>query len=205
MKITMGSLLEKDKNTEPVSRPLKNNECNIDMRFDEKMALEVYSVKSLAKIAVHCSSQGYRIVNTMREALLNRDAGIRSMTLREADIAARAVIDLKPDSTVDFLLMNGSLLIEGIVGDSESGFELRRRYNRGKQWFAEFRDKVDAKQIAKAQSIMIEIIDKLNSSGLHLWPEELDGVFHNELLRPEFMTDGQYMDATRKKLLIKDA
>lgn len=191
MKINSDSLLSNEHVYE-VNRPLRSNECSLDIQCENG---KVYSVKTLEIINEYCHSKDFIIVDTLKEAMLEcRNKNIKALSLREADIATRSrCLD---NNGVLFSLMNGCLLSEGIPGNAESGYELRRRYNRGKEWFSKNRT-ASIENIEKANGILADIVLKLNSLGLLLWPEEKSG-FHVDLLRPEYMSEYQYIQITRK-------
>lgn len=203
MKISTDNLLHQ-KDIHELNRPLKKYECNLSNQLEQieqvypftaKAAEQIYTVKTMRIISEYCSRNDFMIVDTLKEAMLEkRNNGIKALSVREADIATRSrCLD---NNGVLFSLMNGCLLTEGIIGSAGSGYELRRRYNRGIEWLKVNRN-ASEQNIEKASNILADIVLQMNRIGLLMWPEEKDG-FHNSLLRPEYMTEDQYARVTRK-------
>ncbi len=201
MKIKTSSLETiKESNVYELKRQLKAGECDLDIPnpLVTVISNNVYTVKTVGIIEEYCHKCGFVIVSTLKESLLEkRNNGIQALSTREADIATRSRCLDK--NVVIYSLMNGCFLTEGVIGNKESGYELRRRYNKGIEWIENNRN-ANQQYIEKANKILCEIVFGLNAIGLFMWPEEKGG-FHNSLLRPEYMTEEQYVKITRRLIV----
>jgi hypothetical protein len=159
-------------------------------------------------IREYIATTTYQIEQTVRLAIDARKAGRRALSLREADIATRSLLDLTVDGVIDFSLMNDCFLVEGTVGAEDSPWELRRKYNTGLAWVrsrpAALRDDIaEIDRLSRLKVKMDDILAKLISAGLRAWRVEVDVGFNDDLLRPEWMTDAQYDIASQRKMAVQ--
>jgi hypothetical protein len=180
----------------------KSGEINLSDpdRMSDKWRLEF--------IREYIATTTYQIEQTVRLAIDARKAGRRALSLREADIATRSLLDLTVDGVIDFSLMNDCFLVEGTVGAEDSPWELRRKYNTGLAWVrsrpAALRDDIaEIDRLSRLKVKMDDILAKLISAGLRAWRVEVDVGFNDDLLRPEWMTDAQYDIASQRKMAVQ--
>lgn len=180
---------------------LKKDEVKLYNKEDRRSFLRDEVKEYLNTIA-----RDYALCHHLKQALSLRSKGQRVLTVREADIAARCKLRLYEGSALDVSLINPSFtffLTEGVVGDKNNGWELRRSYNAGLKWFKNVNSgklKMIEGKILQARNRIDEIKSLLSAQGLNFWLDEVDGGFKDEFLRPEYMTFEQY-ERARKRIV----
>lgn len=149
---------------------------------------------------IYVKKYGWNAVSTVRKALLERASGLKTLTLREADIVARQKIDLNSPLLNEALLgKTHCYIMEGEPGrgaDGKLGKDLwyyRKRWNDGVRWRRTCRGDASEKDTARADALLNEIQDMIEVQfNLPMWLCEQYNGFDTELLKPEYMTWNQF-------------
>lgn len=156
---------------------------------------EVYSME----IFIYLKGIQYKLAPGLYVAISKRLSGERYLSPRELDVAARIKIDLSDSSLMDFALMEvGCTIIDGMIGDVPTSWNLRLRYNNGIAWVRRNGNK--HKRYSDAIEKLDELSFHLTNKGLPLWKEEKESGFHEELLTPEYMTPEAYHKESKEKI-----
>lgn len=131
----------------------------------------------------------------LKTVMLKRNSGAKVLTWREADIAARKQLNLNNQFFIAGLV--GAFLHEDNPYVKESIYILRATYNRGIEWVRNKRDLEPPEKQKTGNDYLRGIYDKIQLSGLKLWDEEKKNGFHQELLKPEYMTQNEFLIASR--------
>lgn len=213
MKISMNSLETKAVETGIVQQvSIGNQEIKAGMKVvpvTPFKAAEV-SIKKSGDASIYnpqafrfTEDSGWGSVDSLKQAFDMRTSGKKTLSFRECDILARSNIDISAGSSVEYFLMEmGCFMTEGVHGNSESGYELRARYNAGLKWIHEKKGSVIQQVMESAKERLLDIAGQLSSFGLNLWPEEVEHGFHADLLRPEWMTHTQYIECKKRPVRI---
>lgn len=145
---------------------------------------------------------GFKVVRTLEEVLKSRHVGQKVMTLREADIATRAAMDLHDKALWEAMNYFDSFLVEGTPGEPDSPWFLRKQYNRGIEFMRTEYTKAPPTQQARAMDRLTELRIQLAEFKLPLWPEEIEQGFAIDLLKPEYQTWGQYEQAIKRQKVV---
>lgn len=149
----------------------------------------------------YVASQGYEIVQSIKDALIGRQQGKKLLSLREADTAARANLNLK--SPLVFAAMStfsdmAAIIMEDIAGPDETVFELRSFYNRGIAYFKSEKCRTDPpERVMNARRAMDDALDMLDFARVPAWQKEIEHGFPVEMCKPDFLTWGQYEERRR--------
>lgn len=180
----------------------------------EKIAGDLESLKLHynPQIFKHIGDSGFEIVSNVFIAIEERLKKRKVLSIRELDIAARAGFDLKTSNVIESMFIDDFFLCEGIVGDVNSPWECRSRYNRGLVWFKENNIMYNpiANQCAlndiesRAFRIMDQMYHELCSHSLKPWPHEISHGFDEIFLIPEFMSAKEYSEKRLKNLRLFD-
>lgn len=137
----------------------------------------------------------WSIENDLKSAILKRNSGAKVLTWREADIAARKKIDL--NNKFFILGLSGSFLYEDTPHLTDSIYMLRATYNRGLDWVKNKRQSETPDKQKIGDDYLRGVYEKIELSGLRFWDEEKKNGFHQELLKPEYMTQNEFLIASR--------
>jgi len=170
--------------------------CHIDQEHKDVL---------VAHGSIYVEKQGWMVADTIRAALTGRAAGEKLLSPREADVAARQSLDLNSPFLLATLMTDlHCYLMEGQPGkgpDGKNGNDLwyyRRRWNNGVKWRQEYKADSPEDTTKKAEALLLSIEDVINNQfNLPLWPEERRIGFVDALLKPEYLTWGQF-DEERK-------
>lgn len=143
----------------------------------------------------YASNFGWSIEGDLKAAVLKRNSGAKVLTWREADIAARKEIDLNNRFFIVGLI--GSFLYEDTPHLTDSIYLLRATYNRGLDWVRNKRQSEAPEKQKIGDDYLRGVYEKIQSSGLKFWDEEKKHGFHQELLKPEHMTQNEFLIASR--------
>lgn len=122
-----------------------------------------------------------------------RESGVMALTLRELDTAARGQMDLSNPLLRSCLLTNEYSIVEGILGEKNSGYDLRALYNRMVKYKKEKWHTFNEQRKEDARKKMADVLTRLSRAGIPAWKEEIEHGFHADLCKPEFMTGEQYL------------
>lgn len=137
----------------------------------------------------------WQIADDLKSAMIKRNSGGKYLSWREADIAARQEIDL--NNKFFIVGLSGGFLHEDIPQLKESIYLLRAAYNRGLVWVKTKRDQETLEKQKIGNEYLLSVYNKINDSGLKFWEEEKKQGFHQELLKPEYMTQNDFLIASR--------
>lgn len=193
---------------QPYTKPYAPNEVSI--RKIENHGLYPKEAKTFVV------NQGFAIDLNLKTCIEKRAKGEKVLTPREADIAYRGKLDLKPDGLIyqSLMVFNG-LIVEGEVGMAGNPFELRQEYNklvadykRGKTFkksegytksSQERKEQCD-KKLDEIFNKMLDILAALNEMALPAHDHEVENGFPVEITIPEFMNFDQYRAAASKRV-----
>lgn len=178
----------------PHTPPYINGEHNLQL----SEPTQAYSLNAKR----YAAKYGIKLALNMESALLERNKGEITMTIREVDISARLGIPLDKDFFHKALQAIGGMVVEGIPGEPDNPYYLRAFYNRGIKFKtanphsrkSDYDHASPAKQ-ERADAAMREILAKLETHKLTPWPEEIENGFPQELCKPEYMTWDQFYKA----------
>ena len=153
-----------------------------------------YVQRSIALV----KSLGYSIGLNLRTVLESRAKGEKVVTYREADIMLRSNVN---ESNHEFLLKSlvqfDSYMTEEDSSFSLNIFGLRARYNKGKAWVKQDIPNRTETQLITGITRLQEIEQELEGMHLSFQPEEKETGFHQEFLKPEYMTWVQFENKMR--------
>lgn len=151
----------------------------------------------------YAQGQQWGVALNMQQALQARTQGMKMLSPREADLAARKKLDLSNALICKGMLDGLNFLTEDIVGLKDNVFQLRFTYN----WCLQYKKTEDYKTIPqerkdKGERVMADILLKLEERQTPAWPEEITEGFPLEYCRPEYMTDDQYQGLSKKVAIL---
>lgn len=161
------------------------------------------SYLALPRILEYAAARGYKVVPSIKEAIIGRQKAEQVLSIREADTAARGKAEL--DSPLVWAAISTPLdkeaaiyILEDMAGAHDSVFELRAYYNRGLLFFSSGKAATKTpEEVQRARDTMIRTLDMLRWARVPAWDEEIDKGFPVEMCKPDFMTWTQYEE--RKK------
>lgn len=155
-----------------------------------EIASEVYPIF----VIDYANSYGFRCVEGIKQAIKFRSSGEKVLSLREADSAERAKLDLSSSLIVDSFFLLGTCIMEGSPGESNNIWMLRSQYNRGLAWMNKFKgtDMKTASEIEFAERAMRSILESANTLNLPFREAEIKLGVNIELTHPEWMTAQEF-------------
>lgn len=185
----------------PAQQPTKDINYDFNkgrMETTLEIPLETEYVQRAIKAA---EAAGFTVVESLKQALIDRANGKMVMTYREADIMLRhgyAESGAMPAMIVACLYQFDGFLHEENERFDRGVFVFRARYNKGIEWFKKFSVKASETDRQKAHDTLREIADGLSSLSLPLHQEETTDGFHREFLKPDHLTWTQFNDLIRE-------
>lgn len=190
-------LLSKEPSKEQVAVPrstqnsiLKENLARVtgDYNFNQKPSdLKEYGF-AREYMAGAFKDDPITIKETLCEAISDRMDGLRSVSMREADILTRQGMNSSSEFLILTLKYFDSFINEGPIEIRDNVYELRARYNHGIQWLKANQAKASETLLESAKARLASIIEMLTQRKYPLYPHEVEFGFAKELLKPEHMT-----------------
>jgi hypothetical protein len=167
--------------------------------YDEKRASIEQIIPShltdksyILRATEYAKSQGFNIVKTLKEALLQRDSQNKTLTFREADIVLRGKLNLNNEMIAAGLFKFGGFLCEESQFLTDGVFELRARWNKGLEWKRTKRPDCKPEQQSRGDKMLEDIEKVLIHLGFPLHAEEKEEGFDKEFMKPEYLSWDQF-------------
>lgn len=141
----------------------------------------------------YAESVGFKVVDTIQQAVHLRKEGYKALSIREADTAARTAMPLD-NSLVCAVIMQFTgevcvTLLEDVAGAANSVFELRKYYNKGLAYFKSSKPLTDPPaKVVKDRQRVRKTLAMLEFANAPAWPEEIENGFPLEMCKPDFLT-----------------
>lgn len=149
---------------------------------------------------------GWKIAKNMKQAMIDRAEGRKSLAIRECDILCRRRIDLSSDFFAVSIMTEGFAVIEHHDFDQKDNniFLVRESYNKGLTWRKTRRDKVPEEVQEKGDARIDALLVKMEEFGLPAFPSEIKNGFPTELLKPEWMNWEQWEKSKRNPRFVTE-